>query len=172
MEDPLYRIQFVESLTSPFKLLLKFMLLCIQTNPMNKSVVLYNMKRNSRISRTDKYYTTALNTSLHGHHLRTHQFLESSALARNESSLSCLSFFLIFFPVMSYPICSSSLYHTRGTSPTVLRGATCFGINRLICIKPRGRKQYYPAKGTKKVKCPHGKFKMNLFVIHLRTMTA
>lgn len=98
------------------------------------------MKRNSRISRTEDYYTTGLNMSLYGHHLRTHQFFESSTLARNESSLSRLSFFLIFFPVMSYPICSSSLYHTRGTSPTVLRGGTCFGTHRLICMKPRGEK--------------------------------
>ena len=56
----------------------------------------------------------------------TYQFFESSTLAKNESSLSCLSFFFNFLPEISYPMCSSSSYHLRGTSPTVFRGATYF----------------------------------------------
>ena len=56
--------------------------------------------------------------------LSMYQAFLSSALARNLSSKSLRSFFLIFFPVRSYPICSSSLQNFNGTSPIVLRGAT------------------------------------------------
>ena len=49
----------------------------------------------------------------------TDQFFQLSTLVRKASTLSWLFFLFIFFPFMSYPICSSSLYHSRGTSPIV-----------------------------------------------------
>jgi hypothetical protein len=56
--------------------------------------------------------------------LKTYQFLASSASLRYFWMAPSLPRFLIFLPSMSYPICSSALYHSSGTSPTVFLGAT------------------------------------------------
>ena len=56
---------------------------------------------------------------------KAYQSFASSVRARKESSWSFFSFFLIFSPLTSYPMCSSSLYHFRGIFPTVFREGSC-----------------------------------------------